>query len=207
MKILSLDMSTKATGWAIIDSCSKKFECGVIKIDDKKNNIEDRFHFMIEEINKLISSDIEDIVFEDVFLLNHNNPDVMKKLCILQGILICLAYNKKVNVHSIRAGEWRDLGGLHHSIFTCKKCGDSFEDISSLENPVCSSCGNKAKTTFQKTSLNSRKELKKRAVEECNRRYGTEFIFKAGKDSDDDIAEAILMGFSYLKESGDKNGV
>ena len=202
MRILSLDMSTRKTGWAVFEN-EKLIAYNLIEIQG--SNIEERTTSMYDKIQELITSyNIERIVCEDVPVAAHSNLDVGKHLCVLQGCLLTIAHMHKLKMYALRPTYWRSLLGVNHSIYCCDSCGYSYENISGLDFKVCPSCGEKHKDKLHKTQINSRPELKERAVNMVNEMFGLNLFFNAknSKQNQDDIAEAILIGYAYLKEYG-----
>ena len=67
---------------------------------------------------------------------------------------------------------------------------------------VCNICGERKKEKLHKIQLNERISLKERAVKMANDLFGLnlQYISKYSKKNQDDIAEAILVGYAYLKE-------
>lgn len=205
MRLLSLDMSTKKTGWAIFNN-GKLEVYNLIEASDK--DISDRIIKMFVCIQELIESKkIDCVVCEDVPVSQHSNLEVGKNLCILQGCLLVLVYLHKLKFYRLKPTEWRSKIGLNRTVYTCKLCGNEFEDISALENIECKKCGNISKKEFSKKAINDRESLKRRAVEKANDEFGLDlkYIKKDNKQNGDDIAEALLIGHSFLREN-DVNG-
>ena len=203
MRLLSLDMSTRRTGWAFFND-GKLEAYNLIEADDK--NVYDRMSNTYFAIQELVSSyDIEYIVCEDVPVALHSNLQTGKDLCVLQGCIVILCYLNKLGFHLAKPTIWRSSIGLNRSLYRCKICGHEKEDISGKNFTICSVCGNKDKKQLEKNALNDREHLKRRAVEMANDVFGLdlEYISKNSKNNDDDIAEAILIGYSFLKENDD----
>lgn len=197
MNILGLDMSTRKTGWAI-------FEDGNLKsynlIEIKGDDIDKRTAYMYDKIQELITThDIDIIVCEDVPVSAHSNLNVGKNLCILQGCLLTIAHSMKIPLIKEHPTSWRARIGINKTEYLCNKCGNSFIDISGLNFKRCPKCD--CSDCISKTPLNDRNQLKERAVSLVNELFGTNLSYfgKYSKKNDDDIAEAILVGYSYLK--------
>lgn len=205
MRLLSLDMSTKKTGWAIFDN-DKLEVYNLIEANDK--DVSDRIIKMFVQIQELIKSNkIDCVVCEDVPVSTHSNLKVGKDLCVLQGCLVALTCLYKLKLYRLKPTEWRAKIGLNHSIYTCHVCNNKFEDVSALESIKCKRCGNVSKKEFSKDAINNRESLKRRAVEQANKEFGLDlkYIKKDNKQNGDDIAEALLIGCSFLK-GNDVNG-
>lgn len=197
-------MSTKATGYAI-EKNGELVEYNVIKTEDK--DILNRFKTMFSQIKNIIEeNDIELIVAEDVPISNQSNLDTGKGLCILQGLLLGISFMKEIDVLLFHPTEWRKNIGLQKTIYTCKKCGNQFEDISGIE--VSCKCGNDKHIQFNRNPQNKRPQLKQRAVDMANEKLGLNLYFKgSSKKNEDDIAEAICLylHFKELRKNGKKN--
>lgn len=111
--LLALDLSTKATGWAIFkDKKLGQYDC----ITASSSNLFHRIDKMVDEINKVIAEArptqivIEDVIPADV----HNNIKIYKALTYLQGyILHALDNNKISDIKFYTASEWRSKCGIH----------------------------------------------------------------------------------------------
>lgn len=205
MRLLSLDMSTKKTGWAVFDN-GELIAYNLIEIQGKE--ISERTTYMYDKIQELITSyNIDCIVCEDVPVSVHSNMDIGKHLCVLQGCLLAIAHMHKIKMYTLHPTHWRSVLGINHSIYSCDSCGFSIEDVSGLDFKICSNCGEKNKLKLHKTQVNERPVLKERAVIMANNVFDLDLVFiaKNSKQNQDDIAEAILVGYSYLKEN-DING-
>ena len=198
MNILSLDMSTRKTGWAIFNN-SKLIAYNLI--ESSKEDMFQRLEEMYSKIQELITSyNIQQIVCEDVPVSMHSNLKTGKDLCVLQGCILSIAFGQKIKYELLKPTVWRANIGLNHTLYKCKVCGHEKEDLSGMNLSVCSQCGNKDKKQLEKIALNDRESLKKRAVEYANGKFGLDlkYVSKNSKKNDDDIAEAILIGYSFL---------
>lgn len=202
MRLLSLDMSTKKTGWAVFND-NKLEVYNLIEVNDK--DISERIVKMFVHIQELIKSNkIDCVVCEDVPVSTHSNLKVGKDLCVLQGCLVALAYLHGVKLYRLTPTEWRASIGLNHTTYTCNACKHKFEDVSALEIITCPKCKKVSKKDFKKTAINDRESLKRRAVEYANKKFNLDlkYIKKDNRQNDDDIAEALLIGYSFLKGNG-----
>ena len=206
MRLLSLDMSTRKTGWAVFDD-NKLIAYNLIEIHGAK--VAERTVYMYDRIQELITSyNIDYIVCEDVPVSTHSDLDVGKCLCVLQGCLLAIAHTYKIKMSMLSPTSWRaDIGALH-SIYNCDTCGNNFEDVSGLPFKMCSVCGEKGKDKLHKTQINDRLALKERAVKMANQLFGLDlqYISKYSKKNQDDIAEAILIGYAHLIGGEKDNG-
>ena len=206
MRLLSLDMSTRKTGWAVFKD-GELIAYNLIEIQGKETS--ERTTYMYDKIQELITSyKIDCIVCEDVPVSIHSNMETGKNLCVLQGCLLAIAHINGIKMYTSHPTHWRSLIGINRSIYSCETCGASFEDVSGLDYKICEICGEKGKDKLHKTQINDRVSLKERAVKLANKIFDLNLIFvnKTSKQNQDDIAEAILIGYSYLKKENDING-
>lgn len=206
MILLSLDMSTRKTGWAIFND-NKLIAYNLI--ENHGTEIAERTTYMYDKIQELIASyNIDCIVCEDVPVSEHSNLDVGKSLCVLQGCLLVIAHTHHLKMYTLKPSAWRTEIGINRTLYSCDTCNNSFEDISGLNYKVCNKCGEKDKKKLHRDQINDRALLKERAIKMANDVFGTnlQYISKYSKKNQDDIAEAILIGYSYLKKENDNNG-
>lgn len=164
MRILSLDGSTKATGWAIFDN-NKLKEYGVITASSK--DVIDRINKIIIELEEILSkAEIDLIVIEEV------RPDLGKLsqthrvLMWLQAAINFLIHERfsKVKIEYIGASSWRKICGIPQG------------------------AGIK------------REVLKARDIEFVNKTFNID-------TKSDDVADAIAIGYAYLKENQKKEEI
>ena len=201
MKIMGLDMSTTATGWALFDGEELR-DYGVLRANEKYM-YERLLHMkqMIKEVFEFHKPDM--VVIEEVPISGSGNLNVGKNLCILQGLIIGLCDDFGISFKMVEPSHWRAKVGIHKSTYTCQKCGGSFNSKSGLKHLECSKCGNTAFSRFDKNAHNTREELKFRAVELANEMFGLDLVYKKNsRSSQDDIGEAILIGLSERKIYG-----
>ena len=109
--ILSLDPSTKSTGWAIFTDGSL-IEYGVITAGS--TNLFHRIDKMIEEINNIIVKynpaevALEDVIPDDV----KHNQSVFSALKYLQGYILHTLDDHKIEYKFYTASEWRSKCGI-----------------------------------------------------------------------------------------------
>lgn len=201
MRLLSLDMSTRKTGWAVFDD-GELIAYNLIEIYG--DDVSERTTYMYDKIQELISSyNIDCIVCEDVPVsVASKNMDVGKHLCVLQGCLLTIAHVHKIKMFTLHPTSWRSSLGIHRSIYSCDVCNYSIEDVSSFKFKICPQCGNKEKDKLHIVQINDRASLKERAIKMANEIFGLNLLYvsKNSKKNQDDIAEAILIGYTYLKK-------
>lgn len=107
MKILSLDLSTKSTGWAIGENQQLLAHGCIVK---NSKNVIARIVEMKNEINNLIQTyHIEKIIMEEV--RPDYNAHTGKVLMWLQAAVVIVAYenNPKIECDFIGASSWRAI--------------------------------------------------------------------------------------------------
>ena len=104
MKILSLDQSTRVTGYSIFDD--GKYVCsGVIDLH-KITDTDKRSKQMGLEICQLIETyRPSEIVIEEVAM--QSNVDTLKKLARIQGMAIGFATAHNIQTHILEPSKWR----------------------------------------------------------------------------------------------------
>ena len=110
MNILSLDASTKSTGFAIYqDAQLKHYGC----ITSTSTDLFKRIHKMVDEIKPLIQEyQINKIVLEEVRPVDiggHSNLATHKALMYLQGAICMMVHDNypKVTIDCLYPSEWR----------------------------------------------------------------------------------------------------
>ena len=109
-KTLGLDMSSNKSGYALFDD-KKLITYGLWEPKDKME-WRDRVIYMGEQLDDFLKhNEVDQIYCEDVPLMK-KNPQTLKILCALQGVLmgICVANNVKVTFISVST--WRSALGL-----------------------------------------------------------------------------------------------
>ena len=114
MITLSLDPSTKASGWAIYKD-QDLYDHGVITASS--SNLYNRIEKMQIEIDKIIKQyKVERVIIEDVLPQDvENNSKVYKALMYLQGAIMKIMNKNNLvdKVKFIFPSEWRKLCGIH----------------------------------------------------------------------------------------------
>jgi Holliday junction resolvasome RuvABC endonuclease subunit len=109
-KTLGLDMSSNKSGYALFDD-KKLITYGLWEPKDKME-WRDRVIYMGEQLDDFLKANkIDQAYCEDVPLMM-KNPQTLKILCALQGVLmgVCVANNVKVTFISVST--WRSALGL-----------------------------------------------------------------------------------------------
>jgi Holliday junction resolvasome RuvABC endonuclease subunit len=111
MKVLSLDLSTKSSGYAIYnDKELEKYGC----ISAGSSNLFNRIEKMVKELNTiLVENKIDKVVIEEVLLNDvHNNQSVFKALIYLQAFVCKLLNDNNLTPEFVVASHWRKLCGI-----------------------------------------------------------------------------------------------
>lgn len=111
-KVLSVDQSTKCTGYAMFVS-GEYVESGIIDMNKSKLETSERSFEMAKAIWKLVKHYKPDhLILEDV-QLQQNNAKTMLILARLQGMVIGYAEAHKVKTYLVPPSQWR--AQLHYS--------------------------------------------------------------------------------------------
>ena len=108
MNILSLDASTKSTGYAVFEATAlKAYGC----ITSSSTDLFKRIHKMVDEIDILLKENqINKIILEEVRPENGiSNIKTHKALMFLQGAIAMMAHDKypKIEIIYLYPSEWR----------------------------------------------------------------------------------------------------
>ncbi|MGL5576770.1 MAG: hypothetical protein ACRDD8_05255 [Bacteroidales bacterium] len=106
-RLLSIDQSTKASGWAVYYD-NQLIDCGVFK--QNSANTMERISNTRKDMIKIIKEHkINVVVFEDIYL--NKNIHVYKVLAFLLGVLCTTLYDAGIVYDIIPAPEWK---GYHN---------------------------------------------------------------------------------------------
>ena len=109
MKVLSLDQSTRCSGYSLFEN-GQYVESGVINMSKSKLETDKRSFEMAKEIWKIIKkSKPDELVLENV--QQQSNPATMIILARLAGMIIGYAEAHNVNVHILLPSQWRKALG------------------------------------------------------------------------------------------------
>ena len=104
MRVLSMDQSTRITGWSLFQD-SKYVKSGVIDLHKIKNT-DERSKQMGLELCKIIKNNQPDeIIIEEVAM--QSNADTLKKLARIQGMAIGFATAHNIPTHILEPTKWR----------------------------------------------------------------------------------------------------
>lgn len=104
MKILSVDPSLNAFGWAKINS-TKLLSVGCIETNSKKSDTE-RLVYMVESLLSIISKWKPDLIVAEEPIGSRNNRAAMA-LSYVRGIVVTLATVKKIQLISVRPDQMK----------------------------------------------------------------------------------------------------
>ena len=105
MRIVSLDQSTRCTGYAVFED-GKYMDSGIIDMSKSQLETDKRSFEMAKEIWKIIKKyKPQEIILEDV--QQQTNPKVIVTLARLSGMIIGYAEAHNVKVHILLPSKWR----------------------------------------------------------------------------------------------------
>lgn len=105
MRIVSLDQSTRCTGYCIFED-GQYVESGVIDMNKSELETDKRSFEMAKEIWKIIKKyNPQEIILEDV--QQQTNPKTIVILARLSGMIIGYAEAHNVKVHILLPSKWR----------------------------------------------------------------------------------------------------
>lgn len=110
--ILSLDQSSRTTGWAVFKD-DQLFTYGHFTFSDSEEGI--RLHKIREKISALVAEyEIQELVFEDIYMDGQhiNNVSTFKKLAEVFGIVWELGISLKLPTTPVLSGTWRSTLGI-----------------------------------------------------------------------------------------------
>lgn len=104
MKILALDQSTISSGYSIWNEKGTLLKSGVIKAKDIKE-----MYFSLLELIKEIKP--KKVIIEDIYY-SPKTVNNFKPLARLQGLIMSICYQKKIDIIIITANEWKKAFGI-----------------------------------------------------------------------------------------------
>jgi len=111
MIILGLDMSSKSSAYSLFKD-NKLIEYKLWKIPDEITDWRERILWMGSQLDECIKTHNIDIIYcEDVPLIQ-TNPQTLKILSALQGMVIGVVSSNGLNVEFISVSKWRSNLGL-----------------------------------------------------------------------------------------------
>ena len=115
--ILGLDMSSNKSGYSLFTDNKELKGYGVWEVPDDIDNWRDKIVWMGDRVSECCDKyNVDKIICEDVPLML-NNPQTLKILCALQGIIMGICVAKRIPAKFVAVAKWRkDLG-----LFTGKR--------------------------------------------------------------------------------------
>lgn len=112
--VLSIDASSQATGWAVLDRKSKNLiSYGVVKMSSKEeSNKHKRIIFMVKNLEKIVETYNPSHIYAEDVPPALNNSNVVLTLGILQGTLCYMADQRNIPLDFIGVGEWHSSLGF-----------------------------------------------------------------------------------------------
>ena len=109
MKILSLDQSTKITGYSIFQD-NGKLEYGILEVNDNKELFL-RMYEMTEQIkNLIINNNVDFVIFENVQF--QQSQKTFQILSQLQGAIIRLLFELSINFELVEPSKWKSYNKI-----------------------------------------------------------------------------------------------
>ena len=104
MKVLAFDQSTRVTGYCLFNNGCYS-DSGVIDLTDIDNTETRTQQMGLSICDKIEFYNPDFIIIEDVSM--QKNPDVMKKLARLQGMILGFAVAHNIQINIIEPTKWR----------------------------------------------------------------------------------------------------
>ncbi len=171
MKILGIDAATKKTGYGIIDEHTGDLIDYGLIKSDLKD-ITDRMKEICIGIRDIIKdNDIKVVVVEDVPVSRYSNLKTGKDLAMLQGIILGVCFEQDLPCVAYKPSAHRSING-----------------------------------TYDGTRQGMKRAVQKKvAVDKVNELYNLKFNYferdTKARQSDDDMAEAILIARAFYLEN------
>ncbi len=179
MNILSLDMSSKKSGYSIFkDGELIDYGCWELSFDDE-NDWRKRILFMADKLNECLKEQKIDKVFaEDVPVIS-SNDQTLKILSALHGCVMSICHLRKVECEFISVRTWKKIVGID---ITHSKEFMAYKKLHKEDN-----------TTKFKGLVKSYE--KKMSVDLVNKVFNLDFIYKSSsiKLNQDDIFDSIFI--------------
>lgn len=190
MKVLSLDMASQKTGYALYND-SQLIDYGLWDLSQtKEKDWRKRITIMAQHISDFCDGqDIDMILAEDV-VPSLNNSQTVKVLSALQGMLISLGIAHKIEVKFVSVTTWKSKLNLQL-------------DKSSEGRAMTKRVKVNYPKQYDKFHSWVKGWGKKISVDYANYTFGLDLIYKSpsSKSNQDDIADAINIGWSVMGEN------
>ena len=171
MKILGIDAATKKTGYGIID-----YNTGQLVdyglIRTNSSDVRDRIKEIYNELKTIVNNyDIKVVVVEDIPVNSHSNLKTGKDLSILHGVILGVCFEQCLPYKVYLPSAWRSIVG-----------------------------------TYDGTREGMKRDIQTQvAIDKVNEIYNLNFNYYVRdtkeRQSDDDMAEAILIARAFFLEN------
>lgn len=167
--ILSLDMATKKTGFAVFYD-NQLIDYGIFLADKDEINVHTRILTIRKQIlEKIKEHNIKYIIAEQVPINIHSNLKTGGDLLIMQGVLLSLAEDYNLFFNLLSPTQWRSILNMYNGTREGKKRDYQKQKAVDIVNKIY-------EFDFKYYKTDSKTRI-----------------------SDDDKAEAILLALAYLK--------
>lgn len=102
--ILALDQATRDSGWSIFNG-SNLVDYGHWSFTDE--DVAFRIHRLCQQIESKIDEYEPDIIVIENIQLQQNNVDTFQKLAWVQGAILQICINRKIEYKIVKPSEWR----------------------------------------------------------------------------------------------------
>lgn len=218
--ILSLDLSSKSTGWAKFTKDGKLDSYGKI-IPDSKIDPYFKVHFVAEKVRELFANS-DELVIEDIFLGGFNgkfNVDTLKYLARLSGAIlytwIVTKYKVPTFMMAVSARPLVGLKGNSHKaqvqLFVVKKYGNQKkEDIIDFEKKLNLITGQCIITDLKEKAKDYKEGSKKeteilKQVKSAKGKQKSELgklseLIEEKTGFGEDVSDAIVLNLAYINK-------
>lgn len=194
--ILSIDPSSSCTGYALFqDKKLIDYGCWNLKNIEEKD-WRKRISFMAEHISNYCNThQVDYIVSEDV-VPSVQNSQTVKILSALQGMLISLGVAHNIPIEFVSVTTWKNKLGVQI-------------DKSSEGRAMTKKVKVNKPKSYDKFHGWVKGYGKKISVDYANYTFGLDLVYvsPSSKKNQDDIADAINIGYSVICDSPDKYGL
>lgn len=197
MNVLSLDMASKRTGYAYFEDDYKLLDYGLFELDSDEKDWRKRITFMAQCISDYCDNrKVDKIVAEDVPPIANQNSQTVKILSALQGMLISLGVAHNIPIEFVSVTTWKNKLGVQI-------------DKSSEGRAMTKKVKVNKPKSYNKFHGWVKGYGKKISVDYANYTFGLDLVYvsPSSKKNQDDIADAINIGYSVICDSPDKYGL
>ena len=113
-RILALDAATNITGYSIYDN-KELVSYGTYKTNEE-NDITKRINEVKKWLEKIIDCAKPDFIGIENVQLQHNQVELYRKLCNLQGVLVDTCFEKNIPCELAYSTQWRQYCGVGEGI-------------------------------------------------------------------------------------------